>query len=510
MANYTKKALRGSLIIFTFFMVTQFFSYLVRFLFAKKLTTIEYGLFYACFAFVSFFTIFKEFGLNEALTKFIPEFLVKKKDTSIKNSIVYAFIIQFIVTALISGAIFLLADYLSGNYFHNQLASITLKILLIGFLLDSIVVVLKNTFLGYQRYALYSSIMFFKMIAVLVSALILFSLEFKIFSPALAYAIAPFILLVIFIPVFLKKVFPKFLRIKSSWDSNLFKTLSSYGLIVMAGMAGSSLLGYADTLILTYFSLTSVALYNIALPTANIVLYMVIAISNTLFPLVSEMWAKKEDIIIKKGVELLYRTVFLAVIPVALTLFAFPDVFVRIFFGEKFLAEKVVIFGYSFVAVTFTLQILIAGIIFSVLFVINNNIINGLGKPKINTKIVFIAALINIILNFTLIPKWGIVGAAIGMSISNVLMAALSLMFLRRFLYVSLPFRAWIKTCLSGITFLIIAYSMKVLMPVDSPLLKLVIVAIAATVVYSYLLFLLRVITVAEIREWIKMSEIFH
>src|SRR3989338_5721123 len=140
MANYTKKALRGSLIIFTFFMVTQFFSYLVRFLFAKKLTTIEYGLFYACFAFVSFFTIFKEFGLNEALTKFIPEFLVKKKDTSIKNSIVYAFIIQFIVTALISGAIFLLADYLSGNYFHNQLASITLKILLIGFLLDSIVV----------------------------------------------------------------------------------------------------------------------------------------------------------------------------------------------------------------------------------------------------------------------------------------------------------------------------------------------------------------------------------
>ncbi len=508
MADYMKKAIKGSVIIFSFFITTQIISYLVRFLFARNLTTTEFGLFYACFGFISFFTIFKEFGLNESLTKYIPEFLVKKGEADIKNSIAYALIIQLAVTLLISLVIFSLSGYLSDVYFHNKLASVIIKILLIGFLFDSITVVIKNSFLGFQRHALYSSIIFFKMILILVVSLFLFKYELGVFSPIVAYAISPFLVAVIFVPIFIRKVFPQFLKIRSSYNPELLKKISSYGFVVMIGMAGSTLLGYTDTLILTYFSITSVALYNVVLPIANIISYLAIAISNTLFPLVSELWAKKHVPLLKKGVELLYRTVFLVVLPIALALFAFPDVTIRLLFGQKFLDQQIVLFGKNFIASTLTLQILIIGVLFTVMFIINNNILNGIGRPKLTTKTVYIAASLNLVINLILIPSLGIVGAAIATTISSILMAILTVHFLKKILNVYLPINHWIKTFFAGVIFILVVYLLKGLLLIKNALTEAVFVVLVAVFIYVTLLFLLRLLSLSEIKELVRRLKI--
>ncbi|MBR9706091.1 oligosaccharide flippase family protein, partial [Candidatus Pacearchaeota archaeon] len=136
-----KKALKGVSHIFIFLITANFISYLIRLIYARNLTTIEYGLFYAVVTFISFLTIFKEFGLNETLTKFISKFLVQKEYLSIKNSMIIAFVIQFVATGFISLIIIIFADYLAVNYFHSNLASPVLKLLAFAFWFDSLTVV---------------------------------------------------------------------------------------------------------------------------------------------------------------------------------------------------------------------------------------------------------------------------------------------------------------------------------------------------------------------------------
>ena len=83
--------------------------------------------------------------------------------------------------------------------------------------------------------------------------------------------------------------------------------------------------------------------------------------------------------------------------------------FINLFFGESY-SQSVIPFLY-----------LIHGlVIFSMSKVLANDFI-GRGYPEINTYISFVTALCNLLLNFWLIPKYGIKGAAIATTSSYLL-----------------------------------------------------------------------------------------
>lgn len=81
-----------------------------------------------------------------------------------------------------------------------------------------------------------------------------------------------------------------------------------------------------------------------------------------------------------------------------------------LFFGEYFIE---LLYGEEFVVGVTCLQILIFGRIINSIFGISNQFLKMMGEERKATKGIFIGAVIGIILNFMLIPKYGIVGAAI-------------------------------------------------------------------------------------------------
>ena len=489
MTNYTKFAVRGAATIFVISILAAFLGYLIRFLLARNLSVEEFGLFYAIFAFLGLLGIFKSLGFDKALIKFIPEFKHQRKNNLIKSSIIYVSIIQLITNTIIIVLIYLLSNYLSIHFFHNNQASVILKLMAIAFFIDSFVFVLKFAFQGFQKMKLFAGIDLIRMILILIVVFIGFKLNYKILSPVAAYIIVPLVLIFIFTPILIKIVFPKFIKSKFVLDVKIFKKISKYSLFVMAGGVGTLILGYTDSIVLTYFSgLENVGLYNIALPTARVLIFFPMAIMGVLLPLTSELWVKKEKVLLKAGIDLLYKYSIIVILPLVFIMLSFTELLINVLYGK------------SYILASNAMKILVIGMIFATLFAINSSFFSGIGKPKIITKIVYTAAIFNLISNLILIPIIGIIGAALTTTIGYFIMMLMGLIIIRKFIKITMPIKIWIKTFIAGLIFIFIIWFLKkvILLNVWA---ETAIVLIISGISYLALLFLLKVVNINELKD---------
>ena len=492
MSNYAKYAVRGAATVFIVSLLAAFLGYLVRFLLVKNLSVENFGLFYSVFSFLGLLGIFKTLGFDKSLIKFIPEFMHEKRNDLIKSSIVYVAITQLITNAIIIILVYLLSNYLSVNFFHSAKAAIVLRLLAIAFFIDNFVFMLKFAFQGFQKMMLFAGIDLVRMVLILAFAFLFFRLNYGVISPVIAYIAAPAILLLVFVPVFIKKIFPEFTSSNYVFSRSLFSRISKYSIFVMATSAGGLILGYTDSLVLTYFSgLEKVGLYNVALPTARVLTFFPMAVMGVMVPLTSELWAKRNKVVLKAGMEMLYKYSIITIMPFALVMFSFAELLLASFFGS------------IYVSAGNALRILSIGMIFATLYTINYSFFAGIGKPEINTKVVYSAAIFNLIGNLVLIPLIGILGAAITTTIGYLIMMYFGFTKIKDYLDVEFPIKLWLKTFLIVMVFIFTVWLMKKVISLNVWVETAIILATAG-IVYVALLFLLNVIDANELKDLYK------
>jgi len=268
--------------------------------------------------------------------------------------------------------------------------------------------------------------------------------------------------------------------------------LSKYGLFVISASAGLLIIGYTDTIVLTYFAgLKNVGFYNIAFPTANVLAYFPKAIGGILFPLSAELWVKNKKMLLIAGIESLYKYSIIIIVPAVFIMLSFTDLLITVMFGKGFLPAST------------ALKILSVGVIFTSLYAINSAFFSGIGKPQINSKIVYTTAAFNLISNLILIPLIGIMGAAITTSTSYFIMMFLSLIKIRKFIKITLPIKIWIKTFIAGLLFVFAIWFLKKVIFLNVWA-ETAIVLILSGISYIVLLFLLKIIDINELKDLYK------
>lgn len=489
MTNYTKHAIKGTAIVFVVSILAGFLGYVVRLVLARNLSVEDFGLFYAIFAFLALLGVFKSLGFERSLIKFIPEFQHKNKNDFIKSSMIYVTVIQFITNSIIIVAVYLLSNYLSINFFHTPKANIILKLMTIAFFIDSFVNTLKFSFQGFQKMTLFAGIDTLRMIIILVIIFIGFKLNYGVFSPIAAYMIAPIILLIVFGWILLNKVFPNFIISRFIIDRNLLKKISKYSIFVMVSGTAAIILGYTDTMVLTYFSgVTAVAMYNVALPTAKILIYLPTAIGSILLPLTSELWARKKEKLLIEGMDLLYKYTFIIVLPLVFIMLSFSELLILVFFGKNYILASM------------PMRILSIGMIFYTMHLINVNFFLGIGHPEIQSKILYIAAAFNLVTDLVLIPLFGTIGAAITTSLSLFIMMTMGLVYVKRFIMIKFHFNMWMRVLLAGIIFIFIIVVLKKIIYLNLWVETSIVLALAG-MVYTILLFLLKIVYLKEVKD---------
>jgi len=492
MPNYTRRAVRGAGIVFIMMVLSYFLGYLFRLILARELGVASYGLVYGIIALFGFFSIFMSLGLESALVKYIAEFRAKNKPEKIKGSIIIVLLSKLLLSVFVCGALILFSDLIASEYFNTPEASILIKIYAVGIIFSAIITTLKASLQGFQSMKYFSTVDFVKSIIVLCVTIPLLLLGFKELAPILGFSLTWIVFLpLIYFPLLIGKVFPEFLRVKAELSKSLAKKLFRFGIpVTLAGLAGI-IFGYTDTVLLTYFrSLKEVGLYNAAFPTMKLISVIGVAITSVLFPISSELWAKKRKDQLSRGLGMLYKYILILIFPISLLMFLFPEIILGILFGGEFKEAGNV------------LRILAIGYFINTLSGINTTVLSGIGKPKKVSKIMLSGAALNLILNLILIPIYGMNGAALSTLIAFILIFILSLE-LKKYIQFILPWRDFLVIVSSGILITVLTYLIKSVEFIGVWL-KLAITVLAGTIIYASMLLLSKTIRYADIREIIK------
>lgn len=489
--SYARTVLKGTAIGLIVMVCTAALAYIFRLLLARNLSLEEFGLFFAVFAFVNLFYGFRGFGTGPAFVRFISEFRAKNDLEGIKRVIISFLIIQLVTMGILSIIILAFAPYLAENYFKTDQAFPILVILTIAFLFSVFMSVFRGLFLGYQKILHYSATDFLQILLVVVfSALFLF-LGQSLLAPAWAYLIAFFGTSVISLLIALR-TFPLF-KVKTRLNRATFGKLIKFGLTITVGMMASSFVSGIGIVLLTYFrSLPEVALYAVALPTANLLRYIPKAVSTIILPVSAELYFKNNPDF-GKGLTRLYRYLFIVIVPLALIMVAFPEEIITLAFGAKFDDAAI------------ALQILALGMIFAALYLVNQNILLGTDKPKSYTHVLIIGGIISVVLNLILIPLLGIAGAALANSISFLIMFILSSVKIKKYVKHVIPWAALTKTLFAGFVFVGLSVWLKNLLELNVYI-ETAIVAGFGLALYAIIILLLRVVTLSEIKSLIKLT----
>lgn len=490
--KYTRRAVRGIMAVGISSVLAVFIAYITRIVLARNLSPHDYGFFYSIFTVITFFIFIQQLGLGRALIKFISEFKAKKQYDKIKTSIVSSFTFMFLAAVIISGIFLLLSSYLAENYFRDPLAAKVLSILVLYILFNSFLVIVNASLQGLQRMTIYSFIGPTKNLVVLLLILLFFSLGKGLFSPVFAYVLMFPITFLIFLP-FVLKYFP-FFKYKVKNFKSTSKKLLLFGLPLLLSGFGSKIIADSDTLMLTFFrTFEEVGIYNVVLPSALVFLFFSSSISAVLFPMVSELWTKKDKKRLQGALKFLYKYTFAALTPLMLSVFVFASLFIKIFFGSEYVAGAP------------AFQILLIGVLFFILASVNNTVLAGIGKPVLVIKIISFVAVLNIILNFILIPSLGIVGAALATAVSYLIILILSILTIIKSIDLHIPGMDWLKTLLASFIFLFLAFIIKKILVLNIWL-ELIIVLLISGLIYLLILYLLKVINIKEIKNIVVQS----
>jgi O-antigen/teichoic acid export membrane protein len=160
----------------------------------------------------------------------------------------------------------------------------------------------------------------------------------------------------------------------------------------------------ADLFIIAYFlTPLEVGLYTVAVNVSERLWILSQAISTVLYPKISSLTSSYER---NNLTSIICRNMMILSLIGGLLLIITAEILIALLFGKPYEQSALI------------LQLLIPGIIFGSISRIIANDFAGRGKPELNMNVSFLTVSINIILNFILIPFYGVNGAAISTSIS--------------------------------------------------------------------------------------------
>lgn len=493
--SLAKKLIRGGIWVGIASLITALIGYAFRYALILNLSVVDYGLFYAILSVFLFATTFIDLGLGTSLLKFVGEAMYRPR--RIRSLILYSLKIKSISGSIYTILVLFLAKPLAEHYFVDTRASVLfISLGLIYLFIDTLFnlpFVLLQSAQDQELHALGDVLRHVLQIGIVIWLL---SLGMGLWAPVIAIGVSAAVQGLVWLPIVLTKHYRTIFSVKAEKNFRLHKQVRNFAFANLLFLSGTYVLAYTDTYMLTYFSgLEAVGLYNAAVPTARMVLFFSTAFTLILIPLVAQLHKQRKTRTLHELVRTIHRISLLLLVPVALVLIAYPT------FVLDFL------FGTVYIPVARALQILAASSLFSMVFLVNSHIINGLGKPEHNSRIIFQGAVLNIILNLILIPLFSITGAAMATLSGYIFMSIKTTYVVHKDIpHINEQYGKTIaKIALSGAAFLLVANTLRNVFSFDAAWISAVVVLIISGLSYVLISFMLRAVTLAEVKRILQL-----
>ncbi|KKR22156.1 MAG: putative polysaccharide biosynthesis protein [Candidatus Moranbacteria bacterium GW2011_GWA2_39_41] len=179
-------------------------------------------------------------------------------------------------------------------------------------------------------------------------------------------------------------------------------------------------------------------IYNASLTVGRIPYYIFYAMTVFLLPMMSKSTAQNNHAETARILEQALRIILILLVPmiILLSIFALPTL--QLLYGQKYLAGAV------------PMSILVFGVGFLTLFYVLSFAMNGAGKTKLVMWIASVGLVINSVLNYFFIHKYGILGSAIATSVTSFVIMTIMLYYLKRDFGVTYKMKSILRVTLAG------------------------------------------------------------
>lgn len=351
-------------------------------------------------------TIFTRLGLDTASIRFVSEKIATNKNSEIKE--IYLKILYLVIPLCLfmSVLMYFSAQVIAIKIFYKPDMTVLLKIVAIAITPFTILFIHSEIFRGFKNTILYS---FFRQSTLPIIAtvfLVIFYLNNsnQFYNPLISHLISIGSLFVISSIILWKKTFSTIPNLKIK--SIKFQGLLKISIPMMFTSSMLYILQWTDTLVLgIYRPEWEIGVYNIAIKISMVSSITLFAINSIAAPKFAELFYSKKMQDFKIIIHQSTRLIFWTSIPILIIFITFPQFFLGIF-GEEYIVGK------------WAMVFLVIGQFINAISGSVGYILQMTGKQKYFQKIILFSTLINLILNFILIPVYGIIGAAIASMIS--------------------------------------------------------------------------------------------
>ena len=273
-----------------------------------------------------------------------------------------------------------------------------------------------------------------------------------------------------------KKVFSIFNNIRISYYRN---EILKYSLPLLFTSFFFMIIRWVTTFILGYLENASyVGMYNVALSTADLMYLVPIALTTLSFPIMTVRYSKNKSKDLKYIFNTTTKWVFLIALPIYL---------IFLFFSKNILG---IMFGNEYSNGALTLSILASGYIIYSLSKTASDILSVAKKNEIIFYVTLAAAIINVILNFILIPRFNLMGAAISTSIAFIIMGVLFFYYAYKISGAQPIKFVYLKTSIIGFVSIFVIYKLSKI--INLSIYKFFSILLLFLVIYLFLLYIFR------------------
>lgn len=478
--NSIKRIAKGSGIIFIGIVLSKILSYVYRVIIAR-MGVQEYGLFSIGLAVTSFLAIVTSLGLSEGVVRYVSYFMGKKEESKARNVIKSSLIITGTLSVIVAILLANFSKWISINFFHDATLTLILALFAIALPLDVVKKIILSIIRAFQKteYEVYSKNIIENLAKILFTVFLIY-MGFGILGVVIGYILA-FIISLVVAAYFLKKVF----SLKGKTTKLPKKEIIYYSLPLLFANFMVFIMGWIDTFMLSYFKTsTEVGLYNAALPIAQIQYLFPYALSFLFLPIISTLFAQNKKEALKPIYKTITKWVFLINLAILSMFILFPKQIISTMFGQKYLITTI-LFGKEVLPVPLSLTILAIGLFCGYLMTLGTNFFLVIKKTKLMFYITFVIALLNTILNYFLIQKYGVIGAATATSISFFAMGLLLLILVKSILKIW-PFKkVYFNIIFAAILSILVTYLFKRILDFDKDVYILLVGGILFTITYA-------------------------
>lgn len=480
--NIERKAFKGTIWGIVSKITSVVFGFSTVILLARWLGPSEYGFIPLTMTIVAVLGIFADFGIGHSAARFIVKY--STEDVGYIKSILRDSIsLIFIFGTLVSSILFIFSKEIA-LLLRQPGFEIFLKIGAVYLFAYNIGIYTDRVFQGFQRIDLSAVRITVESISKLILAIGLVLLGFGAVGAFLGYTIS--LILSAFIGSSI--LYFKFYRKAPNSTKSIRRKLFTYGIPVLAINTSFIIYMQTDIILLGYFLGTdSVAFYSIPTKIIDSLLIPAISLGAAVAPAIAYSIVNN-----KQGIDgkLFYESIkylIILIVPIAVGLVILSRPIIIILFGNEYSSSIDILRLFALLLLIFSMTS------------ISNPVLTYLGKAGMRAKMVGISAILNLLLDFVLIPKFGVIGALYATIITFLpyMLSSFRICInecdLRLSVFNTLLIKVTLSSLLMGLIVIIYFSNIK-------NIYELIFAVLVGAIVYCIIIFILKAITFEDIK----------